>query len=129
MIDQSPERERRVWLNPSLTLRALISRSNLSHFRQRQIAQAEGGTDAGLRLQEHPDAASVDDIEPVAEVAALYHRALALIQSEFPAWYSQAFDLLVIQERKAGEVAQQLSRFTSFVKEMATILSASAIVG
>ncbi len=93
-------------------------------------------TDGVLRL---PRVASLWVREPAARtLRALLFRSLSTRQEHHHAPFASLQKAHVTSGHATfhcllgthqAQVAQQLSRFTSFVKEMATILSASAIVG
>lgn len=72
------------------------------------------------RLQLH-DAEAVNGLaDPVADEpsqeldsedeSVLLQKAFSIVRSDFPGWYTQAFDLLVLQERSTEEVANRLGK-------------------
>lgn len=99
-------------------LREITRRLILDHFRKRRSQPcAEGGTDACLRLREHPDLLPLDEEDPSAEVAALYHRCLNLIRSDFPPHYFDVFCRHFIAERPLAEVAQEVGISTALARQ------------
>jgi RNA polymerase sigma-70 factor (ECF subfamily) len=85
-----------------------ITRHKLQDFYRHRDRQprAEGGTDAWRRLQEEPEL-PVDEKE-VAQVSALYHRAVELVRGEFEQRTWQAFWRTGVEEQTAAAVAVEL---------------------
>src|SRR5262245_3272794 len=91
-------------------LRTITKNKVRDHFRARERQpNAAGGTEAKMLLAQIPDA--VDDDDPVDENVVeqqLFHRALALIQSEFEESTWRAFWGVVVDGRAPQEVAEGL---------------------
>lgn len=100
-----------------------ITRHKLAdHFRkQHGQPAAAGGTEAWQRLQELSEAAEAAEAAETAEqqaeeVNGLYHRALALIRSEFEERTWQAFWESAVEGRTAASVAEALGMFAVAVR-------------
>lgn len=90
-------------------LRAVARSKITDHFRQRQVAAGQGGTDA-QRLLAHiadPLPAEADEDGP-AENDLVVRRALDLIRPEFSSSCWTAFWQVAIEGHSAPEVARQL---------------------
>jgi RNA polymerase sigma-70 factor, ECF subfamily len=79
--------------------------------------RGEGGSDANFRIQEHPDVLSPDEDDPPAEIAALFHRCLNLIRSDFPPHYFAAFCRHLMDGQTIAEVAQELGISKALVRQ------------
>jgi RNA polymerase sigma-70 factor (ECF subfamily) len=86
----------------------IITRNKLAdHFRRRQgQAQAQGGSDAQRQLQEVAELELPED--SVADINALYRRALDLVEGEFEVRSWQAFWRTAVEGQATDEVAGDL---------------------
>src|SRR5207244_5812870 len=86
------------------------------HFRaQQRQPNAAGGTEAKVRLAQVPDAAD-DEVEDEVIEQQLFHRALALIQSEFAESTWRAFWRVVVDGRAPQEGAEELGMSAGAVR-------------
>jgi len=96
-----------------------ITRNKIADLRRRQgrEPQAVGGSDAQRLVSGVPFTADDTDDETSGddERNLLYARALKIIGSEFPDWYSTAFIRLVVEGHNPADVAADLGRKTSAV--------------
>jgi RNA polymerase sigma-70 factor (ECF subfamily) len=98
-------------------LRVIAHRKSLDLFRDRaRQPQAEGGSDALLRLQRIPTA---DESEQLVseEVRLLHHRALELIRSQFEERTWQAFWQTAVERRSPLDVARDMDMTPAAVRK------------
>ncbi len=87
-------------------IRGITRHKLLDHQRRLQRQpEAAGGTEANLLLQEHADADVGDD---VAEISALYRRALELIRGQFEEKTWLAFWGAAVEGRPTDMIARDL---------------------
>lgn len=79
--------------------------------------RGEGGSDANFRLQEFPDELPPDEDDPPAEIAALCHRCLNLIRSDFPPHYFEAFCRHLMDGQTVADVAKELNMSPALVRQ------------
>jgi RNA polymerase sigma-70 factor (ECF subfamily) len=100
-------------------LRGITHTCLQAHFRKAaEQACAEGGTDAGRRLDERPDPADDDEDDPEEQKAELLHRVLEFIQAEFSALHWDMFRLRFIEGQTVSEVARQLNQRPNTVSQV-----------
>src|SRR5262249_40891630 len=89
-----------------------ITNSKIADFYRRKQVEvaASGGSDAVTLAQQLPftELPDPDSQEESAEATILYHRAVALIQSEFEEKTWAAFRALVMEGQTPAEVAEAL---------------------
>ncbi|NUQ64446.1 MAG: sigma-70 family RNA polymerase sigma factor [Pirellulales bacterium] len=98
-------------------LRTITDSKICDHFRHRAGRPvALGGTDAQLRFA---DLAADDSQGPASAnpLAALVHRALALIRDEFEDSTWRAFWLTTIEEKSSSDAAEQLATTPGAVRQ------------
>jgi RNA polymerase sigma-70 factor (ECF subfamily) len=97
-------------------LRIITRNKLLDHFRQRQNQpQAQGGTDAHRRLEQVAEQELPDDADEV--LGGLYHRALALVRSEFEERSWQTFWKVAIEGQAAADVAAEMGMTPTAVRK------------
>jgi RNA polymerase sigma-70 factor, ECF subfamily len=79
--------------------------------------RGEGGSEAHFRIQEHPDVLPLDEEDPPAEIAALCHRCLKLIRSDFPPHYYEAFCRHFMDGLGVADVAKELGITQALVRQ------------
>jgi RNA polymerase sigma-70 factor (ECF subfamily) len=92
-------------------VRGIARHKALDHQRRRnrQLAEAVGGSTAHGRIQAIPEADfEADDLEDGEEVAGLYHRALETIRDSFEDKTWQAFWRTAVDGRASDVVAAEL---------------------
>jgi RNA polymerase sigma-70 factor (ECF subfamily) len=96
-----------------------ITRNHVRTNRRKCQCQprGEGGSEAHFRLQEYPEVLPPDEEDPPAEIAALCHRCLQLIRSDFPPHYFEACCRHLMGEQTVAEVAQELGISTALVRK------------
>jgi RNA polymerase sigma-70 factor (ECF subfamily) len=88
-------------------LRGITRHKLLDHFRRRgNQPEAQGGTDAHLRLQQIADSDLPEDTEE--DLGGLYHRALELVKSEFENRTWEAFWRAAIDRHAPADIALEL---------------------
>jgi len=87
-----------------------VTRNKVRDFwrAESRAPQADGGTEAPLRLTQWPDAEEPDDGH-IEEIDQMYHRALELVRAEFEDRTWQAFWRVVVDARPAADVANELN--------------------
>jgi RNA polymerase sigma-70 factor (ECF subfamily) len=99
-------------------LRGITRNHVLLHFRRLQgRAQAEGGSDAWVQLQNVPDPLAGPPEHEDTEVSQLYCRALELVRGEFEERTWQAFWLTVVEGRSPTALAAELGMSPSGVRQ------------
>lgn len=95
----------------------VVTRSKLINHLQRQqkLPEAQGGTDAQLRLQQISDQDHSDD--PPEEMSALYHRALELVRLEFEISTWQAFWRAAVEGQSPAVIAAEMGVSTAAVRK------------
>jgi RNA polymerase sigma-70 factor (ECF subfamily) len=96
----------------------VICRNKLhDHFRRRAASpQAQGGSEAAMRLAGFPEA-DVDEPTVRSERFALVRRAAELVREQFEARTWQAFWLVTVEQRSAADVAAQLGMTSGAVRQ------------
>ena len=90
-------------------LRVVVRTKIADHFRRRQVAQAQGGTDAQRELAGVAGRTSDEtDGDGPGEDALVVRRALEFIRPEFSAPNWSAFWQVAVEGRPATEVAREL---------------------
>jgi RNA polymerase sigma-70 factor (ECF subfamily) len=86
-----------------------ITRNKIRDWRRRAVRQPEapGGTDFLQRIEQLPQELSTSASEPFAR-QSLIQQTLDLVRSEVEPTTWQAFSLMVLEDRPARDVAQQL---------------------
>lgn len=99
-------------------LRVIARRKFLDHCRQRQRQpQAEGGSDAHLRMQRVEEPEQPDGQDPPEEVTRLHHRALELIHSQFEERTWQAFWHCAVEGRAPVDVGHDMGMTPAAVRK------------
>jgi RNA polymerase sigma-70 factor (ECF subfamily) len=97
-------------------LRVIAGHKILDHFRRRQkYAEAQGGTDAHVRIQQIADLEFPDDTED--DLGDLYLRALELVRGEFEPKTWTAFWLTAIDGQAPADVAAGLGVTAAAVRK------------
>jgi RNA polymerase sigma-70 factor, ECF subfamily len=92
----------------------------LHYRRDKGRPHALGGSDARLILEQQPDFAAIDDDSEISEFsshASLVHRAVQLIRGDFQPQTWQAFWRVVVEDRLAVEVAEELGMTPAAVRQ------------
>jgi RNA polymerase sigma-70 factor (ECF subfamily) len=98
-------------------LRGITRHKLLDFFRRRSTQpQAQGGTTAGHRLQQVPQPDAPLPEETQQQVAELYQRALALMQSEFEANTWRAFWRTAVDGQAPADIAAELGMSAAAVR-------------
>jgi RNA polymerase sigma-70 factor (ECF subfamily) len=88
-------------------LRVITRHKILDHYRSRENQpQAQGGTDAHLRLQQLAESVLPDDTEE--DLTGLYHRGLELVRGEFEERTWQAFWRAAVEGHAPADIAADL---------------------
>jgi RNA polymerase sigma-70 factor (ECF subfamily) len=84
-------------------------RKILDHLRRRErAAQAIGGTDFQLRVQEVPEIPPEATSSSISGLDPVYERALDQIRQDFDGSTWKAFWCMVVEHRPAAEIAEEL---------------------
>jgi RNA polymerase sigma-70 factor (ECF subfamily) len=89
------------------------------HFRHNKARpQALGGSDARRLMEQHPDLVDRDgDPSGLDSHASLVHRAVQIIRGDFQPQTWQAFWRVVIEDRPAADVAEELGMTPAAVRQ------------
>lgn len=95
-----------------------IARNKVRDYFRRGRGDAEGGTEALIRLREVPvEGDRTDDTDTDTEVAALYRRALEQVRCRFEERTWLAFWKVAMEDRSAAEVAAELGLSQNGVRQ------------
>ena len=89
------------------------------HYRRGKVQpQAQGGSEANYRIEQHPEFVASDE-EPSScdSRTSLVHRAVQLISQDFQPQTWQAFWRLVVEGHSAAEVAEDLGMTPAAVRQ------------
>lgn len=90
-------------------LRSITRHKSLDFIRSRnRHAMPAGGTDAHMALEQFADPESDPAEEPATEVSGLYHRAMALVQSEFEPQTWKAFWRAAVDGHPVDLIAKEM---------------------
>jgi RNA polymerase sigma-70 factor (ECF subfamily) len=90
----------------------------LFHRRTQGKAQAEGGSEAFVNLQQVPDPLPPAEEAEASEVSQVYRRALEQVRDEFEERHWQAFWLTVIEGRTPATLTAELGMTVANIRQV-----------